>query len=150
LSHAFYRGFLRGAHDEANGITAEDRHSAGQRFAALWAARLGLSSSNFESVGGVGNDPHWWTDHRAHASEAITRLKARMYPINFLIVQRFCGEDFPMRASVMGAVEVHPNGIVARLREALDDLVTAMTGRVSTASSTPRTAKQPNGNGMAT
>lgn len=149
LSNAFYRGFLRGAYDNESGITAEDRHSAGQRFAKLWAARMAISTTNFElGLSNVGNDPHWWTDRKADASEAIHRLQMRMYPKNFQIVQRFCGEDYSMPQSITGVVEVHRNSVVPRVREALDDLVTAMTGRrVYTDASTAGTARQLNGNG---
>ena len=129
LSLAFYRGQLQGANDSANGITAEDRHSAGQQFARLWESRHATATYSFDSnLGGTG-DPHWWCDRMASASQAITRLRTRMYGKNYLIVQRFCGEGYSMPQSLRGVVEVHPNAVHVRVREALDDLVTAMTGR---------------------
>jgi hypothetical protein len=128
LQLAFYRGALVGARDTDSGITAEDRYTAGQRFSKLWENRHATATCSWDRVGGA-RDPHWWTDHIADASDAIRRLRARMYGKNFLIVQRFCGEGYSMADSIRGVVEVHPNAVIARVREALDDLVTAMTGR---------------------
>jgi hypothetical protein len=127
LSLAFYRGQLCGPGDQASHITAEDRHSAGQRFARLWEARY-RGGVSLDTVGHSG-DPYWWTERVANASQAVERIRARMYIKNFVIVQRFCGEGHTMAQALRGVVEAHPNGVVIRVREAMDDLVTAMTGR---------------------
>ena len=129
LAYAFYRGWLVGARDSASGITAEDRYSAGTRFAKLWECRLQTGVYAFDRTGSGGSDPHWWCDRMADASEHIRKLQAHMYAKNYLIVQRFCGEGRSMPESLHGVIEVHPNAVTARVREALDDLVTTMTGR---------------------
>lgn len=128
LSFAYYGNKLSGPGDVVSGIMAADRYSAGERFYALWRAREGCGRNIFERIGG--SDHHWWSDPKADASEIVGRLRAKMYGKNFLIVQHFCGEGYSMAQAVRRAgIDSHPNGIIPRVREALDDLVTVMTGR---------------------
>lgn len=128
LSFAFYGDKLKGPGDVISGIMAADRYSAGCRFEMAWRAREGGGRNIFERIGG--SDHHWWSDPKADASEIVGRLRAKMYGKNFLIVQYFCGEGYSMAQAVRKAeIDSHPNGIIPRVREALDDLVTVMTGR---------------------
>lgn len=128
LSLAYHRGQLAGTGDVVSGITAADRHDCGQRFARLWYMRQSTGTNIFERVGG--GDGHWWNDHKADASDRVRRIKTGMYGKNFAVIAAYCGEGNSMAASVrMAGIDAHPNGVAPRVREALDDLVTAMTGR---------------------
>lgn len=128
LSMAYHAHKLKGAGDVVSGIMEDDRYAAGERFAVLWYKRESTGGNPFERVGG--GDRYWWNDTKADASDIVRRIRERMYGKNFAIVQAFCGEGWSMAASVRKAgVESHPNGIAPRVREALDDLVTVMTGR---------------------
>lgn len=118
----------RGQLDGGNKITAADRFSCGEIFAKQW--RLAFSTGGRDSTNpGIGGGVGGFTEARQDAGRAVQRYRARMAAANYAIIEAFCGDEFSMVESLRRAsVEVHPVGTAYRVREALDDLVGAITG----------------------
>lgn len=136
---AYERGQLDCAEDRnvpcTDRITAEDRFSAGERFEETWQTvnRTGMRDSTDVGIGG--HSGLFWTEARQDASDRLHELAARMQSTNYRIVAAFCGVGHSMVSALrIAGVVVHPVGTAYRIREALDDLVRAMTGRGQSAS----------------
>lgn len=134
LMLAFHRGQLECAEDRAvpahQQITAEDRFSAGERFEKYWYVlhRSGSKDSLDDSPGGLNG--LFFTEAKETASRAVHALQQRMQVTNYRIITAFCGDGHAMATALrIAGVVAHPVGTAYRIREALDDLVLAMTGR---------------------
>ena len=114
----------------APAITAKDRYDCGQKFERLWYERLGVSHSDSTIPRVSGGTLRSMTELQQEASEEIHGVRSRMGERNFLIVENLCGygHSLPDALRIAG-VACHPVGTAYRIREALDDLVCAMTGR---------------------
>lgn len=127
LMAAFYRGRLNSTVEV--GITAEDRFAAGERFETLWTVvhRTGIKDSTVQGYGGF--DGLFWTEAKQQASRDVLKISGLMHKPNYRIVVGFCGEGRSMAEALrLAGVEVHPDGTAFRIREALDDLVSAFGG----------------------
>jgi hypothetical protein len=132
LSLAFHRNQLIGPKDhEVDAIyrvTAEDRFAAGERFEELYRIKtMGGKDSTVPSI--RGGTQTFFTEAQVDAVNKISKIALAMPSKDFRIVVRFCGEQMSMAESLRGIVEVHASSVTFRIREALDALVAAMTGR---------------------
>lgn len=124
---ALHRGQLEST---TSRITARDRFECGEIFEKAWSilhSSGGRDSTN-PGIGG-GYSSGGFTDAQQRSGEGIHRWSKRMGQANFRIVQAFCGDGHSMAESLRQAgIEAHPVGTAFRIREALDDLVYALTG----------------------
>jgi len=122
--HPLTLAYARGKLGKVNSQQAVDRYTAGDIFRSHYErrGRSGRDSTELSVGGGSGRTP--WTQVQANAIHAVAGIERDMYRPNFVIVEKFCGEGWSMSASVAAAsVVCHPDGVVARVCEALDDLV---------------------------
>ena len=132
---AYYRGALAGPNENAPNapkglITADDRKDCAEKFEKYWYERMASPNrdSSIASIGSGGSRS--MTEVQQSAGQQIATLRDRMAGRNFLIVEGFIGYGHSMLDALRYAgVEAHPFGTAFRVREALDDLVCAMTGR---------------------
>lgn len=134
LMMAYYRGQLAGPEEkklpEKCKILASDRFAYGEQFEKWWKIKASVSSRDSTIPAISGGTVEFWTEAKAHASKQIAFIRARMSLRNFFIVQAFCGEGYSMVESLrFAAIQASPDGTAFRVREALDDLVCAATGR---------------------
>jgi hypothetical protein len=131
LTLAYERGRLAwpGVH------TASDRYAAANRFREAFETLLRTGRDSSEMIGGgCGGGPRdGFSDTQEYAGRTIARTKAALKPKDYIIVQRLCGEGWSMAEAVKQAVPTHPNAVTARVCEALDELVDAMSGRAARA-----------------
>lgn len=113
-------------------ITADDRKDCGDQF-AQWHQMLHVSPSRDSTIQSVGGgEQRTLTEEQERAGRKMRDIRAKLSPKNYLIILAFCGHDHSMLDSLRYAgVEAHPVGTAYRVREALDDLVCAMTGRMA-------------------
>ena len=114
-------------------ITAKDRYDCGSKFERLWYERMGAtySDSSIPRIpGGGSRGIRSMTELQQEAMEEVETIRGRMGERNFLIIENLCGfgHSLPDALRIAG-VACHPVGTAYRIREALDDLVCAMTGR---------------------
>lgn len=128
-------------HNPPPAIMARDRFDCGEIFEKRWS--LTFASRTRDSLDhGIGGGAGGFTEAQQDAGRAVQRLKSRMALANYRIVQAFCGEGYSMPDSLRQAgVEAHPVGTAYRIREALDDLVHALTGMREDAAVDKRVAK---------
>jgi hypothetical protein len=115
----------------APAIMADDRLDCAEKFERIWYDRMGVShgDSTVPRVSGGGGSRSM-TDIQQEAGEEIETLRKHMADRNYLIVEGMCGMGYSMLDALRYAgVQAHPVGTAYRIREALDDLVCAMTGR---------------------
>lgn len=138
LELAFYRGQLATNAEKKDPagvkIIARERFDAGEAFAKWWAMReSSMRDSTIPAISG--GNVEFWTEAKAHASRQLNwlidvRNPAHMAARNYLIISAFCGMGFTMAQALRRAgVETKPDATAYRIREALDDLVCASTGR---------------------
>lgn len=111
-------------------INAADRKDCGTKFERLWYESMGVShgDSTIPRISGGGSRS--MTEMQEEAAQEIVMLRTKMASRNYLIVEALCGFGHSLPDSLRKAgVSVHPVGTSHRIREALDDLVCAMTGR---------------------
>ncbi len=112
--------------------TAEERRDYGTKF-AKWHYERVCSPSRDSTQQGVGGSAgsRSITEVQQLADRQIAHLREKMFTPNFLIVEAFCGDGYSMIDSLRRAgVEAHPVGTAYRVREALDELVCILTGRI--------------------
>lgn len=133
LTLAYHRGQLTSHYPpetpEVFQITADERLAAGEAYRTHYETlhRSGRDSTDM-NVGGGCTTP--WTQSQADAGKEIKKIESRMHPRDAIVVRKFCGEGFSMVDALRAArIDFHPNGVTYRIREALDDLVAATTGR---------------------
>lgn len=134
LMLAYHRGQLATPEERKNPegvkITAGERFAYGEQFEKWWKIKSSASSRDSTIPSISGGKVEFWTEAKAHASNQLAHIKARMAVRNFYIVQAFCGEGCSMvEALRFAAIDAGRDGTVFRIREALDDLVCAATGR---------------------
>jgi hypothetical protein len=59
----------------------------------------------------------------------LGRIRERLKRRDWIILEKFCGEGWPMAEAVRAATICHRSGILQRVQEALDELVEARTWR---------------------
>lgn len=70
------------------------------------------------------------SDVQIDAVRRLERLRARLKPRDWTILEKFCGEGWSMAEAVRAATVCHPSGVLFRVQEALDELVIARGGRM--------------------
>ena len=70
------------------------------------------------------------TDAQLDAARRLERLRSRLKPRDWIIVEKFCGEGWSMAEAVRAATLCHPSGVLYRVQEALDELVAARGRRI--------------------
>jgi hypothetical protein len=133
---AYYRGVLAGPAENAPNapagcITADDRKNCAEKFEKWWYERMATINrdSSIPTISSGGGSRSM-TENQQLAGEQIALLRERMSARNYLIVEGFVGYGHSMLDALRYAgVEAHPIGTAFRVREALDDLVCALTGR---------------------
>jgi hypothetical protein len=134
LSLAFFRGHLETIYPasvpERERITANERLAAGEVFREHFERMHRSGRDSLDMSSGGGSDGTLWTQTQAMAIHWVKSTERRMHHRNATIVRAFCGEGYSMVDSLRKArIDFHPNGVKYRIREALDDLVSATTGR---------------------
>jgi hypothetical protein len=114
----------------ARGKITDDQFAAGEEVRRLCELR-GLSGhdSTTISAGGGGQPLLPFTQSQVDAIRRLDRLRTRMKPRDWIIVEKFCGEGWSMVDSVRAATVCHPSGVVYRVQEALEELAAARRGR---------------------
>jgi hypothetical protein len=111
-------------------IMAKDRYDCGQKFERIWYERMGIGHGDSTIPRVSGGSMRSMTEVQEEAAQEIAQLRARMADRNYLIVEAMCGYGHSLVDALRHAgVQAHPVGTAYRIREALDDLVCAMTGR---------------------
>lgn len=122
-------------------ITAQDRLDCGEKFEKWWYNKMAspCRDSTIQGIGGGGQ--RTLTEVQERADRQIVYLRTKLSARNYLIVEAFCGEGHSMLDALRRAgVEAHPVGTAYRIREALDDLVCVITGRMQVPLLVPKTA----------
>lgn len=144
---AYWRGQLcTPTDDKYNNNTAEDRLAAGERFEKLWYEFNRSWGRDCTELRINASDQMFFTDAKEDAGRLLRTLAARMQVNNYLIVRAFCGEGHSMPEAIrVAGLAVHRAGTAYRVREALDDLVYAVTGArpTDTSSRKPITDNDP-------
>lgn len=143
LMLAHHRGQLDSPNKQAR-ITAQDRLLCGEIFERQWHLLHASHSRDSTDLGrGGGGIGGGFTDAQQDAGRAVERYKTRMEAANWRIVRAFCGEGYaPAAALRVAGVEVHPVGTFFRIREAMDDLIRAVTGMREYAGAVDKGPKQ--------
>lgn len=136
LMLAFHRGALAGAGEGKSAplpgqITAQDRLDCGEKFETWWDTKLASPGrdSTIQAVGG--GERSELSENQQYADRQIALLRERMSGKNYLIVEAFCGIGHSMLDALRHAgIEAHPVGTAFRVREAMDELVAVITGRM--------------------
>lgn len=99
-----------------------DEHNAGNTYRVLFEkmGRTGKDSTDFEVSGSPARTP--FTQTQYEAIQAIQKIEAAMDRRNASIVRKFCGEGLSMKEAVMRSTACHGDGVLYRLREALESL----------------------------
>lgn len=129
LMMAHHRGQLDSPNKQSR-ITAQDRLLCGEIFERQWHLLHASHSRDSTDLGrGGGGHGGGFTEAQQDAGRAIERYRQRMEGANWRIVRALCGEGYaPAAALRVAGVEVHPVGTFFRIREAMDDLIRAVTG----------------------
>lgn len=136
LQAAYDRGQLAGIGEGKSAplpsqITAEDRLNCGEKFYKWWYTKQ-ASPSHDSTIPTISSGRQRdMSDNQEVAVRQVAYVRSRLSSRNFLIVAAFCGEGYSMLDSLRYAgVEAHPYGTAFRIREALDELVCVITGRL--------------------
>lgn len=135
LTLAFHRGQLETKYAadvrDQDRITAHERLAAGEEYRANYE-RMGRSGrdSTDMSGGSGGGSGMPWTQAQVTSILWVRTIENRMHHRDKAVIRHFCGEGFSMVQALRGArIDVHPSSVAYRIREALDELVAATTGR---------------------
>jgi hypothetical protein len=135
LTLAYARGQLESKYPDdvpkQERITADERYDAGEEYRKAFEQmnRSGKDSTDMTGSGGAGSGTPW-TQVQARAALTIGKIESRMHHRDALVIRKFCGEGCSMVDALRAArIDVHPSSVSYRVREALDDLVAATTGR---------------------
>lgn len=130
LIAAFERGQLRGPKDDD--LAARERFDYALKFERWWLAMHGTGSSRDSTNPGIGGGQgRTFSEEHEHGKRQIRLVREKMASRNYLIVEALVGDGYSMIDSLRRAgVETNRDGTAFRVREALDDLVCVLTGRL--------------------
>lgn len=109
-------------------ITAAERFNAGLEYSNHFERihRSGRDSLDMSARGGSTSAKDWQQASR----DWIKRIHDKLPLRDRIVVERFCGEGYSIVESLRAAhILFHPNSAAWRLRETMDELVYAVTGR---------------------
>ena len=117
----------------ARGKIGDEQFAAGEELRWLHElCALSGQDSSLMTPGAGGAGAHVpITDAQLDAARRLERLRSRLKPRDWIIVEKFCGEGWSMAEAVRAATLCHPSGVLFRVQEALDELVVACGGRSS-------------------
>jgi hypothetical protein len=115
----------------ARGKISDEQFAAGETLRGLCELRaLNGQDSTLMTPGSGGAGPQVpITDAQLDALRRLERLRFRLKKRDWIIVEKFCGEGWSMAEAVRAATLCHPSGVLFRVHEALDELVSACGGR---------------------
>jgi hypothetical protein len=114
----------------ARGKISDDQFAAGEELRRLYELR-GVSGrdSTMMSTGGGSGPRLPFTQTQVDAIRRLDSLRMRLKDRDWIIVEKFCGEGWSMAEAVRAATVCHPSGVLMRVQEALEELVSARRGR---------------------
>lgn len=117
----------------ARGRISDEQLAAGNEFRALCELRLGGSRDSTDTVPGAGRAGAGlsFTQAQIDAVRKLEKLRTQIKTRDWIILEKFCGEGWSMAEAVRAATLCHPSGVLFRVREALDELVGALVGRMA-------------------
>lgn len=114
----------------ARGRVSDEQFAAGEEFRNLWEIRALSGRDSTEIVPGTGvcSDVPF-TQVQIDAICRLGQIKDRLKGRDWVIVEKFCGEGWPMADAVRAATTCHRSGVLQRMHEALDELVDSLGWR---------------------
>jgi hypothetical protein len=110
----------------ARGKISDDQFAAGEDVRRLCELRA-VSGHDCTDIGVGGGSAVRapFTQTQVDAIRRLDRLRERLKPRDWTIVEKFCGEGWSMAEAVRAATVCHPSSVVMRVQEALEELVAA-------------------------
>ena len=117
----------------ARSKVSDEQFAAGEEIRRLYKLRAlsGQDSTLMTPGSGGAGATLPITEAQLDAVRRLERLRSRLKPRDWIIVEKFCGEGWSMAEAVRAATLCHPSGVLFRVQEALDELVVACGGRSS-------------------
>ena len=105
---------------------SDEQFAAGESLRALFelTARSGLDSTLMTPISG-GSADIGVSQSQLDAMRRLFALRERLKRRDWIILEKFCCEGWPMAEAVRAATVCHPSGVLARVCEALDELIEA-------------------------
>ncbi|HEY5046727.1 MAG TPA: hypothetical protein VII49_01740 [Rhizomicrobium sp.] len=108
----------------ARGRLSNEQFAAGDELRKLCELRhaSGRDSTVFVPGAGVCTDIPY-TQTQMDAIRRIGRIREQLKKRDWIILEKFCGEGWPMAEAVRAATVCHRSGVLQRIQEALDELI---------------------------
>ncbi len=115
----------------ARGRISDEQFAAGEELRALYELRAcsGVDSTCMAPGKGGGRADICFAQSQVDAMRRLAQLRDRLKRRDWLILEKFCGEGWPMAEAVRAATVCHRSGVLQRVHEALDELVEARAAR---------------------
>jgi len=116
----------------ARGKISDEQFAAGEEVRRMYELRAlsGRDSTLMTPRSGGAGPGIPISEAQLGAARRLARLRSRLKDRDWIIVEKFCGEGWSMAEAVRAATLCHPSGVLYRVQEALDELVTACGGRI--------------------
>lgn len=113
----------------ARGKISDDQYAAGEELRRLCELRgvSGRDSTTLSTGGGSGTRLPF-TQVQVDAIRRLDQIRQKLKDRDWIIVEKFCGEGWSMAEAVRAATMCHPSGVLMRVQEALEELVSARKG----------------------
>jgi len=114
----------------ARGRISDLQFAAGDELRRLYELRAlsGRDSTDLAPGSGSRTDIPF-TQAQVDAIRRLGQIRERLKKRDWIILEKFCGEGWPMAEAVRAATVCHRSGVLQRVQEALDELVEARSGR---------------------
>ena len=109
---------------------SDEQYAAGDELRRLYELRAlsGRDSTDMAPRGGGCHDMPF-TQSQIDAMRRLGHIRERLKARDWIILEKFCGEGWPMAEAVRVATVCHRSGVLQRVHEALDELIEARSGR---------------------
>lgn len=115
----------------ARGKIDDEQYAAGDELRRLYEMRAVSGRDSTDMAPGTGSSglrvP--FSQLQVDAIRRLERLRTRIKERDWIILEKFCGEGWSMAEAVRAATLCHPSGVLFRVQEALEELVSARGGR---------------------
>jgi hypothetical protein len=120
----------------AKGRISADQFAAGEELRLLCELRSlsGRDSTVLSPGGGYCADVSF-TQSQVEAMRRLGRIRDQLKKRDWIILEKLCGEGWPMAEAVRAATVCHPSGVLQRVHEALDELIEVRGHRLRSATS---------------
>ncbi|MGD0190177.1 MAG: hypothetical protein ABSD74_05515 [Rhizomicrobium sp.] len=110
----------------ARGRISDDQFAAGEELRRLYELRVvtGRDSTEMSPGGGTRTDVAF-TQTQVEAMRKLGKIRDQLKKRDWVILEKFCGEGWPMADAVRAATVCHRSGVLQRVQEALDELIDA-------------------------